>query len=174
MTFEIDKAIEILEKTPLTIEILLKGISKEWVMNNEGENTWSPYEVVGHLIHGEKTDWIPRAKIILSDSQEKTFEPFDRFAQIRENEEYSIEELIEEFKKIRADNLKELQSLQIDESALRKKGIHPELGEVNLQELLSTWVVHDLGHISQISRVMAKQYKGEVGIWREYLGVLNK
>ena len=174
MTFEKDKAIEILKRTPSTIEALLKGISKEWLMNNEGENTWSPYDIVGHLIHGEKTDWIPRAKIILSDSQNKTFEPFDRFAKMGENQKRDIEELLEEFKKLRTENLKELQSLQVDESTLRKKGMHPELGEVNLQELLSTWVVHDLGHISQISRVMAKQYKDEVGVWKEYLGILKK
>ena len=174
MTFEINKAIEILERTPPTIATLLKGISQEWLMNNEGENTWSPYEIVGHLIHGEKTDWIPRAKIILSDSENKTFESFDRFAQRRENQEKTIEELLQEFKELRNKNLSELASLQISDRHLREKGIHPELGEVNLQQLLSSWVVHDLGHISQMTRVMAKQYKEEVGVWKEYLGVLKK
>ena len=174
MTFEIDKAIEILERTPLAIETLLKGISEEWLKNNEGENTWSPYTIVGHLIHGEKTDWIPRAKIMLSDSQNKTFEPFDRFAQMRENQDKSIDELLAEFKHLRKENLQELKSLQINNSKLSSKGIHPELGEVSLQELLSTWVVHDLGHISQITRVMAKQYKNEVGAWEAYLGILKR
>jgi len=174
MNFKIDKAIEILERTPLTIETLLKGISPEWLKNNEGKNTWSPYEIVGHLIHGEKTDWIPRAMIILSNSENKTFEPFDRFAQMKENQEKTIEELLEEFKQLRNENLEKLVSLQINNSHLTKKGIHPELGEVNLKELLSCWVVHDLGHISQITRVMAKQYKDEVGAWEEYLGILKK
>ena len=174
MTFEIEKAIEILERTPLAIETLLKGISEEWLKNNEGENTWSPYSIVGHLIHGEKTDWIPRARILLSDSENKTFIPFNRFAQNNENQETPIEELLEEFKERRSENLKELKSLQINNSKLKEKGIHPELGEVNLKELLSTWVVHDLGHISQISRVMAKQYKNEIGVWKEYLGILKK
>lgn len=174
MTFEIEKAIEILERTPLAIETLLKGISEEWLKNNEGENTWSPYSIVGHLIHGEKTDWIPRARILLSDSENKTFISFNRFAQNNENQETPIEELLEEFKERRSENLKELKSLQINNSKLKEKGIHPELGEVNLKELLSTWVVHDLGHISQISRVMAKQYKNEVGVWKEYLGILKK
>ena len=174
MTFEINKALEILEQTPLTLESLLSGLSDEWLMNNEGGNSWSPYEIVGHLIHGEKTDWIPRARIILSESQNKTFKPFDRFAQNRESQSKSIKELLKEFKKLRFENIKELQSLTIDDFTLRKKGIHPELGQVNLQQLLSTWVVHDLGHISQISRVMAKQYKGEVGVWKEYLGILKK
>ena len=174
MTFEIDKAIEILERTPLAIETLLKGISEEWLKNNEGENTWSPYTIVGHLIHGEKTDWIPRATIMLSDSQNKTFEPFDRFAQMRENQDKSIDELLAEFKHLRKENLQELKSLQINNSKLSSKGIHPELGEVSLQELLSTWVVHDLGHISQITRVMAKQYKNEVGAWEAYLGILKR
>lgn len=174
MTFEINKSIEILSRTPLIIESLLNGLSEEWLRNNEGENTWSPYDILGHLIHGEKTDWIPRVKIILSNSENKTFEPFDRFAQLNEDQKKSVEELLKDFKEIRAKNLKELKSLQIDDSKLSKKGIHPELGETNLKELLSTWVVHDLGHISQISRVMAKQYKSEVGPWIEYLGILKR
>lgn len=173
MTFNIDKAIEILERTPATLEHLLTGISDEWLMNNEGENTWSPFEVVGHLIHGEKTDWIPRARIILSDRSDKTFIPFDRFAQERDSQNKTITDLLEEFKKLRTENIKALKSFHINETTLQSKGIHPELGEANLQELLSTWVVHDLGHISQITRVMAKQYKSEVGVWKEYLGILK-
>jgi len=173
MTFEINKAIEILERTPSTLETLLTGLSEEWFMNNEGEKTWSPYTVVGHLIHGEKTDWIPRARIILSDAEDKTFVPFDRFAQLTESQEKTIDELLAEFSSLRRENIQALRSLQIDDTKLTAKGIHPELGEANLKQLLSAWVVHDLGHIYQISRVMAKQYKGEVGPWKAYLKVLK-
>jgi len=174
MTYSIEKALEILERTPKVLSTLLEGISEEWIRNNEGENTWSPYEVVGHLIHGEKTDWIPRAKVILSNSDNKTFIPFDRFAQNNEDQDKTIGVLLQEFKERRVANIAELKSLNIDENKLFEMGIHPELGDVNLKELLSTWVVHDLGHISQISRVMAKQYKGEVGAWKEYLGILKR
>lgn len=173
MDFEINKSIEILERTPFVIESLLNGLSEQWLKNNEGENTWSPYDVIGHLIHGEKTDWIPRAKVILSTAENKTFTPFDRFAQMNESQGKTIEELLQEFKALRKQNLKELKLLQINNTKLVKKGTHPELGEVNLRELLSTWVVHDLGHISQITRVMAKQYESEVGPWVEYLGILK-
>jgi len=173
MKFEITKAIEILERTPNILESIMGGLSEDWLMNNEGENTWSPYEVLGHLIHGEKTDWIPRAKIILSDSSNKTFEPFDRFAQSHNSIGKSIDELLKEFKELRFLNLDELKTFEINESTLASEGIHPELGKVTLKQLLSTWVVHDLGHIAQISRVMAKQYKEDVGVWKEYLGILK-
>lgn len=173
MTFEINKAIEILKRTPKTLESLLNGLSDEWVRNNEGEDTWSPYEVVGHLIHGEKTDWIPRAQIMLSDSPNKTFVPFDRFAQNKADRTRPISELLAEFGKLRSENVRALQALKIDDTMLKKKGIHPELGEASLKELLSTWVVHDLGHLSQITRVMAKQYQEEVGVWQAYLGILQ-
>lgn len=174
MTYNLDKAIEILEKTPLILVSILSGLSSDWLRNNEGENTWSPYEILGHLIHGEKTDWIPRAKIILSNSENKTFIPFDRFAQMKEDSETSIEVLLEEFRILRAKNIQALKSLEINNATLQAKGTHPELGSVKLKELLSTWVVHDLGHISQISRVMAKQYQSEVGPWKTYLGILKK
>lgn len=174
MTFDVNKAIEILERTPSTLSSLLHGISNEWLRNNEGGQSWSPYEIVEHLIHGEKTDWIPRAKVILSDATDKTFTPFDRFVQLNDDQEKSIEELLGEFKELRIENIKILRSFPINSSTLQQKGIHPELGEANLKQLLSTWVVHDLGHIAQISRVMAKQYKNEVGPWRAYLGILKK
>ena len=172
MNFEISKSIEILSRTPKVLKTLLSGLSEEWVSNNEGEGTWSPYDVIGHLIHGEKTDWIPRAKIILSDSTDKTFEPFDRFAQFNQ-EAKSIEELLNEFSVLRAQNLEELKSMEIEDTQLLEKGIHPELGEARLKELLSTWTIHDLGHIAQIARVMAKQYQSEVGPWIAYLGILK-
>lgn len=173
MKFELNKAIQILARTPDILEVMLTSLSEEWLMNNEGQNTWSPYDVVGHLIHGEKTDWIVRAKIILSDLEDKTFEPFDRFAQMGETDAKSLVELLGEFKSLREENLAALNQLGITESDLEKKGIHPELGEANLKSLLSAWVVHDLGHIAQISRVMAKQYKTEVGPWSAYLNILK-
>lgn len=172
MTFDISKSIEILERTPSVLRTLLGGISHEWIMENEGKDTWSPYDVVGHLIHGEKTDWIPRAQIILSDSDDKTFVPFDRFAQM-EGENASLEELLTEFEALRKENLEILKSLDLQPTHLEKTGIHPELGSASLKELLTTWTVHDLGHIAQISRVMAKQYKDEVGPWKAYLGILK-
>lgn len=173
MTFDINKSIEILSKTPKVLSSLLSGLSEEWIMNNEGKDTWSPYDVVGHLIHGEKTDWMVRARIILSKSENKSFEPFDRFAQMNETSNRTIEEFVKEFEMLRENNLAELQLLHLEEEDLYKIGEHPELGASTLKELLSTWVVHDLGHIAQISRVMAKQYKTEVGPWKQYLTILK-
>ena len=173
MDFELIKSIEILERTPKVLDTLLNGLSKEWINNNEGENTWSPYDIVGHLIFGEKTDWIIRIKTILSDNDNKIFEPFDRFAQLNENQNRSIEDLINEFKILRKKNLNELELLNISQEDYGKIGIHPEFGNVNLKQLVSTWAVHDLGHIAQITRVMSKQYKNEVGPWINYLGILT-
>lgn len=174
MQFDIHKSIEILSRTPLVIETLLKGISSDWTNTNEGPETWSPYDVVGHLIHGEKTDWIPRMKLILSDKNNKTFEPFDRFAQFEESKGKSLEQLLTAFKELRQKNIVILQSSQITSSDLKKTGTHPSLGPVTLAQLLATWVAHDLGHIAQISRVMSKQYKEAVGPWRQYLPVLDR
>ncbi|WP_272149863.1 DinB family protein [Tenacibaculum aiptasiae] len=174
MNFELNKSIEILEKTPQILEALLNGLSKEWIVNNEGKNTWSPYDIVGHLIFGEKTDWMVRIKTILSESENKLFEPFDRFAQLKEDQNKPIQELIKEFKTIRKSNLNELISLNITTEDYNLTGIHPEFGQVTLKQLISTWAVHDLGHIAQISRVMAKQYTEEVGPWINYLGILKR
>lgn len=173
MQFNIDKTIEILERTPVVIESMLSGLNEDWLMNNEGPDTWSPYDVIGHLIYGEKTDWIPRTKIILSDNNNKNFVPFDRFAQLTEKKKKTITELLVEFKKLRKENLDYLRSLQVDDATLNKTGIHPAFGEVSLQQMLATWTVHDLNHIAQIARVMAKQYKEAVGPWVEYLRVLQ-
>ena len=173
MEFNLDKTIEILERTPLLLEALLKDLSGEWTMSNEGKETWSPYDVVGHLIHGEKTDWIKRLEIILSEEGNKTFEPFDRFAQFEESKGKTMNQLLAEFKEIRYYNLQVLKSKDITSADFTKKGVHPALGKATLVNLLSTWVVHDLNHLSQISRVMAKQYKEEVGPWIEYLPVLK-
>jgi hypothetical protein len=173
MSFELKKSIEILERTPATIEQLLSGISDVWIYTNEGENTWSPFDVLGHLLHGEKTDWIERLNIILSDSGNKKFTPFDRFAQFNDSKGKTINDLLKEFKELRQKNMSILKSKNIDESMLNRKGIHPALGEVTLENLLATWVAHDLNHISQIVRVMAKQYKSEVGPWAEYLRIMR-
>ncbi|MCB0643947.1 MAG: DinB family protein [Phaeodactylibacter sp.] len=173
MTFDLQKSIEILSRTPSVLEALLAGVCEDWWRHNEGENTWSPFDIVGHLIHGEQTDWIPRAKIILSDAQDKTFKPFDRFAQFQAQQGKSMDELLQRFKTLRAANLKTLEAFNLNVTHWSLTGMHPELGPVTLKELLSTWVVHDLGHIAQVSRVMAKQYGTEVGAWTAYLGILN-
>lgn len=174
MKFELNKSIEILKNTPNVLESLLNDISEDWIHNNEGEHTWSPYEVVGHLIHGEKTDWIIRVKTILSETDHKLFEPFDRFAQISKNQTLALKDLLQEFRALREKNLNDLIELNITPKHMHRNGIHPEFGSVTLKELISTWVVHDLGHIAQISRVMAKQYSNEVGPWNSYLGILRK
>ncbi|MEM9078128.1 MAG: DinB family protein [Bacteroidota bacterium] len=173
MKFSLAESIEILTKTPLVISNLLQGLSESWVKTNEGEDTWSPYDVVGHLIHGEKTDWIPRAKVILSQNEDKTFESFDRFAQFQESLGKSLEQLLKEFSDLRSENIQTLKAMNINPEMLNEQGIHPEFGPVTLKQLLATWVVHDLGHIHQITRVMARNYKTEVGPWTRYLSVLQ-
>ncbi|MCF6131487.1 DinB family protein [Flavobacterium wongokense] len=174
MNFNLSKSIEILERTPTVLETLLNGLSNEWIQNNEGEETWSPFDVLGHLIHGEKTDWIARTEIILSDKADKTFPPFDRFAQFEESKGKTISDLLNEFTDLRNTNLIALKSKNITSEDLTKTGIHPTFGAVTLENLLACWVAHDLGHIAQISRVMAKQYKEEVGPWREFLPILDR
>lgn len=174
MQFELNQAKEILSRTPSTLKSLLDGLSDEWVLRNEGPDTWSPFDVVGHLIHGEKTDWVPRAKIILEHGESCAFEPFDRFAMFRDSQGKTLRELLTEFEYARRDSLKELDALQITPEQLTIRGNHPELGVVTLGQLLSTWVVHDLNHIGQIVRVMAKQYRDEVGPWTAYLSILNR
>jgi hypothetical protein len=174
MQFSIQQSIEILERTPGALQNLLSGISDEWTSKNEGNDTWSAYDVMGHLIHGEKTDWMQRAELILSANVEKTFEPFDRFAQFEDSKGKKIEQLLDEFKEIRDANITRLRNLNITEQDFEKTGVHPTFGEVTLSQLLSTWVVHDLDHISQISRVMAKQYKDEVGPWIAFLKILKQ
>lgn len=173
MHFDLDKSIEILERTPAVVTEMLQGLSKEWIFNSEGENTWSPYDVIGHYIVGEKTDWIPRMRIILSENADKHFIPFDRFAQLSNDKNKPIESLLKEFSEWRRKNILELKAANLDEEKLNKKGIHPEFGEVTLRELLATWVTHDLNHIYQISRVMAKQYKEEIGPWPKYISIVN-
>ncbi|MGM8361840.1 DinB family protein [Flavobacterium sp. ARAG 55.4] len=173
MNFSIEKSIQILEKTPQLLTILLDNISEEWTLNNEGNQSWSAFDVVGHLIHCDESNWIPRIEITLSDAVVVKFEPLDRFAQIDKNKNKTLLQLLNEFVKIRFSSITKLRSLNITEEQLMKKAIHPDLGEVNLSQLIATWVVHDLAHMNQISRVMAKQYKEEVGPWVDYLRILQ-
>jgi uncharacterized damage-inducible protein DinB len=173
MEFSVEKSLQILERTPNVLIVMLQNISEDWTSVNEGAETWSVYDIIGHLIHGEKTDWIPRADIILSDNVDKKFTPFDRFAQFEDSKGKTLSQLLIEFKILRERNLEQLRSKKLTDKDLGKTGIHPHFGEVTLLQLLATWVVHDLNHIAQISRVMAKQYKTEVGPWTEYLRILQ-
>ncbi len=173
MEFKLDHATAVLERTPETLLSLLRDLPDVWLIQNEGPDTWSPYDIVGHLIHGEETDWIPRAKIILEHGEERAFEPFDRVAMFEKFKGRSIADLLDTFTRMRADSLHDLQRMNLTPELLEKRGKHPELGVVTLKQLLATWVVHDLGHIRQVVRVMAKQYGEAVGPWKAYLTVLE-
>lgn len=174
MEFDLRVAIPILERTPATLRALLAGLPSEWTDATEGPDTWSPYDVVGHLIHGEHTDWIPRARIILEQGTNRRFEPFDRFAQFRDSEGKSLAELLDEFERLRAQSLATLAGWRLTDAQLSLEGEHPTLGAVTLRQLLSTWPAHDLSHLAQISRVMAKQYRDAIGPWRAFLPVMDR
>ncbi len=174
MEFQLDHAKEILTRTPATLNSLLRGLPDEWVLANEGPDSWSPFDIVGHLIHGEETDWMPRVKSILEHGESRAFEPFDRFAMFERSRGKSLGELLATFERLRGESLRELEGMNLTPETLGKRGLHPELGVVTLGQLLSTWVVHDLGHVGQVVRVMAKQYGEAVGVWRAYLSVLDK
>jgi len=174
MRFNLEEAISILARTPIVLNTYLKGLSEDWTNHNEGENTWSPFDIIGHLIIGEKTDWLIRAEIIIADNPNKDFKPFSMTAHFDYAKGKSLDQLLVEFEMLRFENLKKLKAMNLSDDQLLLTGIHPEFGKVTLKELLSTWVAHDLGHIAQISRVMAKQYSSEVGPWRKYLGILKK
>jgi hypothetical protein len=173
MDFDLANGVAVLERTPATLRSLLHGLSPAWTDATEGPDTWSPYVVVGHLIHGERTDWIPRARIILAQGLDRRFTPYDRFAQFRESEGLSLTELLDEFARLRAQNLEILEDWHLSDAQLALEGVHPAFGAVTLRQLLATWVAHDLGHVVQVSRVMAKQYRDAIGPWREYLSVMN-
>lgn len=166
------EAIALLRKTPGLLTSWLSGIPAVWVDSDTGPETFSPFDVVGHLIHGEKADWIPRLRIILEHGEKKPFEPFDRFAMYEASKGKSLAMLLDEFAELRAENLKELQRLNLSDSDLQKEGIHPEFGRVTASQLIATWAVHDLNHIGQIARTMAFRYREEVGPWRKYLSIL--
>jgi hypothetical protein len=174
MEFDIATGLTVLERTPHTLRALLAGLPAGWTDATEGPDTWSPYVIVGHLIHGERTDWIPRAEIILAQGQNRRFIPYDRFAQFRESQGKSLEQLLDEFARLREANLKTLVGWNLTDAQLEMTGEHPEFGPVTLRQLLATWVAHDLGHLSQTTRVMAKQYRDAIGPWRAYLTIMNR
>jgi hypothetical protein len=173
MNFELDSAIEALSRTPGTFRALLSGLSESWVRGTEGPDTFSAFDVVGHLIDGEETDWIPRARIILARGDDPRFQPYDRLRHRARNAGRSLASLLDEFGTLRAANLALLGSWRLTASELDLPGIHPGLGPVTLRQLLAAWVVHDLGHVAQAARVMAKQYGDQVGPWVPFLPVLT-
>lgn len=172
MPFVLGEAMEVLSRTPAVLTAMLAGLSQPWVRNNYGENTFSPFDVVGHLIHGERTDWMPRARMILEHGEARAFEPFDRYAMYQASVGCSLEELLTTFDRLRNESLAELRAMKLDETRLDCRGTHPALGTVTLRELLATWVVHDLNHVHQVAKSMAHQYRGSVGAWRAYLSIL--
>lgn len=169
---KVDDAVAVLARTPESLGALLEGLSDTWIRATEGEDTWSPYDVIGHLIHGERTDWIPRARHIMKGDT-RAFEPYDRMAQFRESEGRSLQELLTTFARLRRENMATLVGMELTESDLARKGLHPELGEVTLGQLLATWVVHDLDHVAQVARTMAKVYTEATGPWNVYLSILR-
>ena len=173
MSFDLDRSIEVLRRSPATLRALLAGLSPAWVRGTEGTDTFSPFDVVGHLIDGEETDWIPRARIILAKGPDLRFEPYDRFRHRTRNTGASLDALLTEFDALRVKNLDLLHSWKLGPRELDLPGEHPSLGRVTLRQLLAAWVVHDLGHVAQVARVMAKQYTDEVGPWVPFLPVLS-
>jgi hypothetical protein len=174
VNFDLGNSIAVLERTPNVLQSLFMGLDADWTSPNEGPDTWSPFDVVGHLIDGEETDWMERARIILSQASERRFQPFDRFRHLGANKGRKLLELLERFAALRQRNLVDLKALNLTTADLQRTGEHPEFGTVTLAQLLATWVVHDLGHIGQIVRVMSKQYKTAVGPWEAYLPILNR
>ncbi len=174
MNFSFEEAIEILERTPLTLETLLVGLSKGWLECDEGDGTWNASQVINHLIECEKTNWIPRLEWIFTQADRKPFPPFDRFSHMKSQGEHSMNERVRQFQLLRTANIEKLRGLVNPTLHLELTGLHPVFGKVTVQELLSTWVVHDFTHLNQMGRIMAKRYQEDVGPWKEYLGVLNK
>jgi hypothetical protein len=174
MDFELNDAVAILQRTPSALRAMLAGLPQSWTDSDEGPDTFSPFDVVGHLIHGERADWIARAQIILAQKPERRFTPYDRFAQFEESKGKSLDALLDEFARLRAENLAILRGWNLTEKQLSLDGEHPKFGAVTLRELLATWAAHDLSHIAQIARVMAKQYRDAVGPWREYLPIMDR
>jgi hypothetical protein len=173
MRFELASTLDILRRTPATLRALLEGAGDDWTRSNEGPDTFSPFDVVGHLIDGEETDWMPRARLILSRNPEAAFTPYDRFRHYQRNRGRSLPALLDELARLRAGNLEALAAWNLGAAELDLRAMHPSLGAVTLRQLLATWVAHDLGHVAQVARVMAKQYRDEVGPWVEYLPVLT-
>ena len=172
--FVIGDAVAVLARTPAVLHELLHGLPDDWTTANEGVDTWSPFDVIGHLIHGERTNWLPRAKLILEHGETRAFEPFDPSAHFRESEGRTLASLLGEFATVREQSIRELEALRLTSADLDRHGRHPAFGLVTLRELLATWVAHDLDHIVQISRVLARQYSDEVGPWRAYLRIIRE
>ncbi len=173
MEQDLQQTMSLLTRTPATLNALLRDLPDAWTMRNEGDNSWSAFEVVGHLIHGDRTDWMTRAKIILQLGESQPFPPFDRLGHIRESEGKSLNQLLDEFALVRSDSLRQLRELNLQPKDLALHGQHPALGAVTLSQLLATWAIHDLTHLHQLSRIMAHQYRDAVGPWSAYLGVLQ-
>ena len=173
MEQDLQQTMSLLTRIPAALNALLRDLPDAWTMRNEGDNYWSAFEVVGHLIHGDRTDWMTRAKIILQLGQSQPFPPFDRLGHIRESEGKSLNQLLDEFAHVRSDSLRQLRELNLQPKDLELRGQHPALGTVTLSQLLAAWAVHDLTHLHQISRIMAHQYRDAVGPWSAYLGVLQ-
>ena len=173
MEHNLSETMALLSRTPAALNAFLRDLPESWTSRNEGAKSWSPYDIVGHLIHGERTDWIPRLHRILDSGESKPFDRFDRFAQERESQGKSLPQLLDEFSRLRAENLDHVRSLNLESKDLERRGMHPALGVVTLSNLLATWAAHDLTHLHQISRVMAYQYRDAVGPWTKFLGVLK-
>jgi hypothetical protein len=173
MNFSLDDAVPVLRATPVVLRAWLADLPDVWTRSNEGPETWSPFDIVGHLIHGERTDWIPRLELLLTHGESRPFTPFDRFAQFRDSQGKSLHQLLDTFADLRLGNLSRLESLRLEPRDLNRPGRHPELGSVSLGQLLATWVAHDLNHLGQIARVMGRQYTEAVGPWLEYLPLLS-
>jgi uncharacterized damage-inducible protein DinB len=173
MNFSLDDAVPVLRATPGVLRAWLADLPDVWTRSNEGPETWSPFDIVGHLIHGERTDWIPRLELLLAHGDSRPFTPFDRFAQFRDSQGKSLDQLLDSFAELRAGNLSRLESFRLEPRDLDRPGRHPELGPVSLGQLLATWVAHDLNHLGQIARVMGRQYTQAVGPWLEYLPMLR-
>jgi len=171
--FALDEATAVLARTPATLDAMLRGLPDGWIQAHEGGETWSPFDVIGHLIHGEQTDWVPRARIILEHGEARAFDKFDRFAQFELSQGRTLDSLLDEFAVLRRANLRDLAALEITEADLDRRGAHPGLGVVTLGQLLATWVAHDLDHVVQVARVLARQYSDAVGPWRAYLRVIS-
>lgn len=170
--FNLEEGVAILERTPASLRALLTGLPDTWVRATEGEGTWSPYDVIGHLVHGERTDWMPRVRHILA-GESRPFKPFDRTAQFTESQGKSLSELLEGFAELRRESLAALLAMNLTSADLARTGQHPAFGQVTLAQLLATWVVHDLDHVVQVARTMAKVYTHAVGPWSAYLSVLR-
>jgi len=173
MEYNLQHAISLLARTPAALNAHLRNLPEPWTFQNEGENSWSVFDVIGHLIHAERTDWIPRARVVLQFGETQTFESFDRGGYARESQGKSLEQLLDEFALLRSENLGELRALNLRKEDLDLRGRHPSFGVVTLSQLLSTWAAHDLTHLHQISRIMAHQYRDAVGPWSAFLGVLQ-